>query len=120
MLSGFGFLPPEELQFGADESPRVPRLAFHNLAEQVNGGGVVVMIKTPVPNTITHRIEGEFSFEILRPGRRRRQNSLLRKFSLIEMQKAQIKSQVWFGVFYLWRNTCQNLRGLLIFAGPPQ
>src|SRR5437773_2274232 len=66
-------LSAEKFQLGANKSPRVPCFAFYSVPKQVNCGGVVV-IETPIPDAITHRIEGEFSFEIFRSRRRGRQN----------------------------------------------
>src|SRR5580658_7743898 len=109
-------LSTKKLQLRADESPRVPRLTLHHVPEQAHCIGAVVMIDTPVRDAICHRIEGQFTFEILRSRGWRRQHSLCRKLSLIETQELQIKIQMRLGVLDIRRNTRQNLRSLLLLA----
>src|SRR3981081_3002067 len=74
----------------------------------------------PVPNAIAHRIEGQLAFEVLRSRRRRRQHGLCCKLPLVEVQKTQIKIQVWLSVLDSGGDASQYVRRLLLFASTLQ
>src|SRR5271170_1120770 len=78
------------------------------------------MIDTPVSDTIANRVEGQLPFEILRPGGRRRQDSFSCELPLVEVQKTQIKIQVWFSVLNIRGDAFQYLCSLLLLASTLQ